>query len=57
MASSGPAGWAPSTPRPWPRAEPAEVFALADALIRPDYKDRGLLDTAVVTVRFDWRSQ
>jgi myo-inositol 2-dehydrogenase/D-chiro-inositol 1-dehydrogenase len=36
-----------------PGAEPAEVFALADALIRPDFKDRGLLDTAVVTVRFD----
>ena len=36
-----------------PGAEPVEVFALADALIRPDFKDRGLLDTAVVTVRFD----
>lgn len=36
-----------------PGAEPADVFALADALIRPDFKDRGLLDTAVVTVRFD----
>jgi myo-inositol 2-dehydrogenase / D-chiro-inositol 1-dehydrogenase len=36
-----------------PGAEPVEVFALADALIRPDYADRGLLDTAVVTVRFD----
>jgi myo-inositol 2-dehydrogenase/D-chiro-inositol 1-dehydrogenase len=36
-----------------PGAEPAEVFAVADALIRPDFKDRGLLDTAVVTVRFD----
>jgi myo-inositol 2-dehydrogenase/D-chiro-inositol 1-dehydrogenase len=36
-----------------PGAEPAEVFALADALIRPDFSDRGLLDTAVVTVRFD----
>jgi myo-inositol 2-dehydrogenase / D-chiro-inositol 1-dehydrogenase len=36
-----------------PGAEPAEVFALADALVRPDFKDRGLLDTAVVTVRFD----
>lgn len=40
---------ASSTPVP----SPAEVFALADALIRPDYKDRDLLDTAVVTVRFD----
>jgi myo-inositol 2-dehydrogenase / D-chiro-inositol 1-dehydrogenase len=36
-----------------PGAEPTEVFALADALIRPDLKDRGLLDTAVVTIRFD----
>jgi myo-inositol 2-dehydrogenase/D-chiro-inositol 1-dehydrogenase len=36
-----------------PGAEPVEVFALADALIRPDYRDRGLLDTAIVTVRFD----
>lgn len=36
-----------------PGAEPAEVFAWADALIRPDFKDRGLLDTAIVTVRFD----
>ncbi|MFD4603404.1 Gfo/Idh/MocA family oxidoreductase [Streptomyces sp. NPDC058464] len=36
-----------------PGAEPAEVFAMADALVRPDFKDRGLLDTAVVTIRFD----
>jgi myo-inositol 2-dehydrogenase/D-chiro-inositol 1-dehydrogenase len=36
-----------------PGAEPVEVFAWADALIRPDFRDRGLLDTAVVTVRFD----
>ncbi|WP_460067474.1 Gfo/Idh/MocA family oxidoreductase [Streptomyces sp. YKOK-I1] len=36
-----------------PGAEPVEVFAMADALIRPDFKDRGLLDTAVVTLRFD----
>lgn len=36
-----------------PGAEPTEVFALADALIRPDFADRGLLDTALVTVRFD----
>lgn len=35
-----------------PGAEPAEVFALADALVRPDFADRGLLDTALVTVRF-----
>jgi myo-inositol 2-dehydrogenase/D-chiro-inositol 1-dehydrogenase len=26
---------------------------MADAPIRPDFKDRGLLDTATVTVRFD----
>ncbi|MGY0056287.1 Gfo/Idh/MocA family oxidoreductase [Streptomyces sp. LZ34] len=36
-----------------PGAEPVEVFAMADALIRPDFKDRGLLDTALVTIRFD----
>ncbi|MEV6594986.1 Gfo/Idh/MocA family oxidoreductase [Streptomyces acidicola] len=36
-----------------PGAEPVEVFAWADALVRPDFKERGLLDTAVVTIRFD----
>jgi myo-inositol 2-dehydrogenase/D-chiro-inositol 1-dehydrogenase len=36
-----------------PGAEAVEVHAVADALVRPDYKDRGLLDTAVVLVRFD----
>jgi myo-inositol 2-dehydrogenase/D-chiro-inositol 1-dehydrogenase len=36
-----------------PGAEPVEVFAMADALVRPDFRDRGLLDTAVVTIRFD----
>ncbi|MFE3828255.1 Gfo/Idh/MocA family oxidoreductase [Streptomyces sp. NPDC059092] len=36
-----------------PGAEAVEVFAMADALVRPDFKDRGLLDTAVVTLRFD----
>ncbi|MEV2212098.1 Gfo/Idh/MocA family oxidoreductase [Streptomyces sp. NPDC050997] len=36
-----------------PGAEPVEVHAMADALVRPDFKDRGLLDTAVVTIRFD----
>jgi myo-inositol 2-dehydrogenase / D-chiro-inositol 1-dehydrogenase len=35
------------------RARPLEVFALADALIRPDAKASGHLDTAVVTIRFD----
>lgn len=36
-----------------PGAEPVEVYATADALVRPDWRDRGLLDTAVVMVRFD----
>jgi myo-inositol 2-dehydrogenase/D-chiro-inositol 1-dehydrogenase len=36
-----------------PGAEPVEVYAMADALVRPDWKQRGLLDTAVVLVRFD----
>lgn len=36
-----------------PDAEPVEVYAVADALVAPDYKDRGLLDTAVVVIRFD----
>ncbi len=34
-------------------ARPIEVYAVADALIRPDFKDAGHLDTAVVTIRFD----
>lgn len=34
-------------------AQPVEFYALADALVRPDFKDKGLLDTAVVTIRFD----
>ena len=29
------------------------VVAAADALARPDWRDRGLLDTSVVTIRFD----
>jgi myo-inositol 2-dehydrogenase/D-chiro-inositol 1-dehydrogenase len=36
-----------------PGAEAVDVYAVADALVRPDWKDRGLLDTAVVLVRFD----
>ncbi len=36
-----------------PGAEPVEVFAVADALVEREWADRGLLDTAVVTVRFD----
>jgi myo-inositol 2-dehydrogenase/D-chiro-inositol 1-dehydrogenase len=35
-----------------PGAEPVEVYATADALVCPDWKDRGLLDTALVVVRF-----
>ncbi|MGO3884678.1 MAG: Gfo/Idh/MocA family oxidoreductase [Mycetocola sp.] len=34
-------------------ARPVSVYAVADALVAPDYKDRGLLDTAVVTIRYD----
>jgi myo-inositol 2-dehydrogenase/D-chiro-inositol 1-dehydrogenase len=36
-----------------PGAEVVEVFATADALVEPDWRDRGLLDTAVVVLRFD----
>jgi len=35
-----------------PGAEAVEVSATAGALVEPDWADRGLLDTAVVTVRF-----
>jgi myo-inositol 2-dehydrogenase/D-chiro-inositol 1-dehydrogenase len=34
-------------------AEPVEVYAMADALVRPDWKSRGLLDTALVSLRYD----
>lgn len=34
-------------------AKPVEVFATADALIRPDAKASGHLDTAVVTIKYD----
>lgn len=34
-------------------SRPVEVFAVADALVRPDCKDTGHLDTAVVTIRFE----
>ncbi len=34
-------------------ARAGEVNAWADALIRPDFRDRGLVDTAIVTIRFD----
>ena len=36
-----------------PGATPVEVYATADALVAPDFKDSGLLDTAVVVVTFD----
>jgi myo-inositol 2-dehydrogenase/D-chiro-inositol 1-dehydrogenase len=36
-----------------PGAVAVEVFATATATVEPDWKDRGLLDTAVVVVRFD----
>lgn len=34
-------------------AVPLSVHATADALVRPDVKDQGHLDTAAVTIRFD----
>ncbi len=36
-----------------PGASPVEVYATADALVAPDFKDSGLLDTAVVVITFD----
>ena len=36
-----------------PGSEAVEVYATADALVEPSWRERGLLDTAVVTVRFD----
>ena len=36
-----------------PGATAVEVRTVADALVEPAWRDRGLLDTAVVTVRFD----
>jgi myo-inositol 2-dehydrogenase/D-chiro-inositol 1-dehydrogenase len=36
-----------------PGSEVVEVHTLADALVRPDFKSRGLLDTALVSLRFD----
>ncbi|WP_349618065.1 Gfo/Idh/MocA family oxidoreductase [Azotobacter salinestris] len=36
-----------------PGARATEVHVMADALIAPEYKDKGLLDTAVVTIRYD----
>ncbi|QNE21081.1 dehydrogenase [Kribbella qitaiheensis] len=34
-------------------AEPIEVYTKADALVAPQYKDSGLIDTAVVMITFD----
>jgi myo-inositol 2-dehydrogenase/D-chiro-inositol 1-dehydrogenase len=36
-----------------PGAEPVTVHATADALVAPEFKDAGLLDTAVVVITFD----
>ncbi len=36
-----------------PGAEAVSVHATADALVAPDFKDAGLLDTAVVVITFD----
>lgn len=36
-----------------PGAAAVEVYAVADALVEPEWRDHGLLDTAVVTVKFD----
>ena len=36
-----------------PGARATQVYAVADALVAPDFKDAGLLDTAVVVIRFD----
>ena len=36
-----------------PGARPVEVFTKADALVAPEYKNDGLLDTAVVLITFD----
>jgi myo-inositol 2-dehydrogenase/D-chiro-inositol 1-dehydrogenase len=36
-----------------PGSEAVEVYATADALVEPEWRDRGLLDTALVVVKFD----
>jgi myo-inositol 2-dehydrogenase/D-chiro-inositol 1-dehydrogenase len=36
-----------------PGATAVEVYATADALVEPEWRDRGLIDTAVTVVRFD----
>nr|WP_251042044.1 Gfo/Idh/MocA family oxidoreductase [Arthrobacter sp. ISL-30] len=37
-------------------AEPVEVHAVADALVEPDLRDQGFLDTAVVTIKYSNRA-
>ena len=37
-------------------AEPVEVYAVADALVEPELRDQGFLDTAVVTIRYSNRA-
>jgi len=36
-----------------PGAEPVSVYATADALVAPEFREAGLLDTAVVVITFD----
>jgi myo-inositol 2-dehydrogenase/D-chiro-inositol 1-dehydrogenase len=36
-----------------PGSRAVQVYAVADALVAPDYREAGLLDTAVVTIRYD----
>jgi myo-inositol 2-dehydrogenase/D-chiro-inositol 1-dehydrogenase len=36
-----------------PGAQPVSVYAVADALVAPDFKQAGLLDTAIVVITFD----
>ena len=36
-----------------PGAAPVSVFAMADALVAPAFKEQGLLDTSAVLIRFD----
>ncbi|MGN7737889.1 Gfo/Idh/MocA family oxidoreductase [Ensifer sp. 22564] len=36
-----------------PNAKPVEVMAVADALVRSDFREKGFHDTAVVIIRFD----
>ncbi len=36
-----------------PGARAVDVMATADALVKPDFKESGLLDTAVVVIRYD----